>query len=319
VALLIGAAAGLFTTFCLGRPGFHGDFEFPWWGARLLLEGINPYGLVEYQGQSIYGGAPLFYPLPTLWLITPLAGWLPVHLAGGAAFGMATAALAYVITRDGWWRLHLFLSGSFVIAASLGQWSPLLMLVALVPAAGPLWIIKPTIGLAALVYRPSLFAAVAGSAVLLSSLVVVPGWLPQWLEGGARSPQHVVPVLTLWGGPLLLLAALRWRTPAGRLLLVMSCVPQFLFFYDQLLFWLIPRTRRESLCLTLANVLGTLLWMAASFWTDQPYQQLARPFVIAFCYLPALILVLRGHGLGWESMLGLPRWPFAFGRRGQHL
>jgi len=290
VALIIGVVAGCFTAFSLGRPDFHGDFEAFWWGARLWLGGVNPYGRVEYGGESIYGGAPQFYPLSTLWLVAPVA-WLPFNVAGGIVFGLVSAALAYVVTRDNWWRLHVFVSGSFVMAASLGQWSPLIMLAALVPAAGPLWMVKPSIGLAALAYRPSIAAAVTGGAVILLSMLI-PGWLWQWLAGTAQSPQHVAPVL-VWGGPLLLLAALRWRAPAGRLLLVMSCVPHLLFFYDELLLWLVPRTRRESLWLTVCNIVGTLLWIAASYWTDEPYQQLARPFVVASCYFPALALVLR--------------------------
>src|ERR1700738_4513507 len=107
VALLIGLCAGLFTAFSLGRPEFHGDFEFPWQGARLLLEAVNPYALVEYRGERIYGGAPLFYPLPTLGLIAPLA-WLPAPVAGGIAFGLSSAGLAYVFTRGGLGRLHVF-------------------------------------------------------------------------------------------------------------------------------------------------------------------------------------------------------------------
>src|SRR5439155_17280890 len=145
---------------------------------------------------------------------------------------------------------------------------------------------------AALAYRPTAFGAITGGAIMLLSVLLMPGWLPQWLDGGAQSIQHIAPVLTIWGGPLLLLAALRWRTPAGRLLLVMSCVPQFLFFYDQLLFWLIPRTRRESLWLSVCNVVGILLWIAASYWTDQPYPQIGRPFVLVASYFPALILAL---------------------------
>jgi hypothetical protein len=289
LALIIGVVAGSFTAFSLGRPDFHGDFEAFWWGARLWLSGVNPYGRVDYGGESIYGGAPQFYPLSTLWIVAPVA-WLPYNVAGGIVFGLTSAALAYVVTRDNWWRLHVFASGSFVMAASLGQWSPLIMLAALVPAAGPLWMVKPSIGLAALAYRPSIGAAVTGGAVILLSMI--PGWLWQWLAGAAQSPQHVAPVLTL-GGPLLLLAALRWRTPAGRLLLVMSCVPHLLFFYDELLLWLVPRIRRESVWLTACNIVGTLLWIAASHWTDEPYQQLARPFVVASCYFPALALVLR--------------------------
>ena len=137
--------------------------------------------------------------------------------------------------------------------------------------------------------------------------MLIPGWLWQWLEGAAQSPQHIAPVL-VWGGPLLLLAALRWRAPAGRLLLVMSCVPHLLFFYDELLLWLIPRTRRESLWLTVCNIIGTLLWIAASYWTDEPYQQLARPFVIASCYFPALALVLRQPAVRLSAYVRA-QWP----------
>src|SRR5437764_9033869 len=102
---------------------------------------------------------------------------------GGIIFGLSSALLAFAFTRDGWWRLHLFLSGSFVMAASLGQWSPLLMLAALLPAAEPLWIVKPSIGLAALAYRPTVFSAVTGGAIMVLSVLLLPGWLPEWLDG----------------------------------------------------------------------------------------------------------------------------------------
>jgi hypothetical protein len=302
VALVLGLLAGWFTAYSLGRPGFHGDFEFAWWGARLMLAGTNPYALTEYAGADIYGGAALFYPPPTLWLIAPLA-WLPVQLAGAIVFGLSTAALAFLITRTEWWRLHLFLSGSFVMAASLGQWAPLLMVAALAPAARPLWFLKPSLGLAVLAYRPSRWAFIGAAGAVLASLVVLPDWPAWWVGGAAASPQHIAPLLVPWGGPLLLLAALRWRTARGRLLLVMACVPQFLFFYDQLLLWLMPCTRRESLWLTACNVAGVLLWIGACLYTDQPYQQLARPFVVVACYLPALVLVLREPG---ERQLGSP-------------
>ena len=35
--------------------------------------------------------------------------------------------LAWVATRQGWWRLALFLSGPYLMAAAAGQWSPLLV------------------------------------------------------------------------------------------------------------------------------------------------------------------------------------------------
>jgi hypothetical protein len=59
---------------------------------------------------------------------------------------------------------------------------------------------------------------------------------------------------------------------------------------------------------------GVLLWIATSYWTDQPYQQIARPFVMGACYFPALLLVIREparRGAAWvlERRTGQRREP----------
>ena len=63
--------------------------------------------------------------------------------------------------------------------------------------------------------------------------------LPHRVPGIYKSP------ITVLGGPLLLLSVMRWRRPEGRLLLAMSLLPQNMLFYDQLLLWLIPKTRNQ--------------------------------------------------------------------------
>ncbi len=71
-------------------------------------------------------------------------------------FGLSSAALAYVITRDGLWRVHVFMSAPFVTAALLVQFSPLLMAATFLPAVGFLTTLKPNIGLPLLALPPDL-------------------------------------------------------------------------------------------------------------------------------------------------------------------
>jgi hypothetical protein len=293
-AIAIGFASGCLALYAAHRPGAIPDFLYPWTGARLYLAGADPYAAIRAK----LGGPPpydeaLFYPFTTILALLPLAR-LSYETAGAVFFSVSSGALAYLITRDGLWRVHVFMGASFVTAALLVQFSPLLMTVAFVPALGFLATLKPNLGLPLLLSRPSWRAAVGCVAFLVLSLIVFPRWPSGWLASLAHDQRrgvHPIPVLQT-GGVLLLLAVTRWRTRAGRLLLAMSLLPQQLLFYDQLPLWLIPRTRQQSIALTACSQLAFILY----YLMRTPGESIVRsayPFVIALLYLPALVILLR--------------------------
>ena len=291
------------------------DFTWPWRAARILLEGHDPYRVIQATGPFPFS-SPFFYPLPAALLAVPVAP-LPPDRAGALFFGVSTALLAFGLARDGVWRLLVLTAAPYFMAAANTQWSPLLAAAALLPGIQWVGAAKPNLGLAAFVYRPSRWAVVGGLALVAASFLVLPGWVGGWRASLAQTPHHAPPVLRL-GGALLLLALLRWRTPEGRLLAAMACVPQVLYFYDQLLLWLIPRSWRQALFLSAASWAGVVGW-----WTVRPRGgsglAAAEPFVLGFVYLPALLLVLRlpsGGSLvpAWPTRDLAPRWRWPWRR-----
>jgi hypothetical protein len=307
VAIGIGIASGCLALYSAHRPGAIPDFLYPWTGARLFLTGVDPYAAV----QAKLGGPPpydeaLFYPFTTLLALLPLAG-ISYQTAGALFFGASSAALAFLITRDALWRVHVFMGSSFVAAALLVQFSPLLMTIAFVPALGFLATLKPNLGVPMLVFRPSWKAAIGCLVFLAISLVVFPRWPYGWLDSIAhdrRRGVHPIPILQT-GGFILALAALRWRSRGGRLLLAMSLIPQQLLFYDQLPLWLIPRTRQQSIAFTACSQLAFILY----YLMRTPGESIVRsayPYVIALLYLPALVVLLRSTDRPKQSAASAP-------------
>jgi hypothetical protein len=234
------------------------------------------------------GNDVFLYPLPALLLIAPVANF-PVAVSGGVFLGFSSAVLAYVISRDGYHRLPIFMGAPFLMAISLGQWSPLITAAALEGSIGFAFAAKPNLGLAAWLYRPNVKAIVGGLALVALSLAVLPSWPLDWYHNIASRPEKFIPIRT-GVGLLLLLAAIRWRRAEARLLLAMACVPQALFFYDQLILGLIPRTFRQSLIFSLATFACLLTWFHRLKPGDL-YVQEAIPYAMAL-YFVALVIVL---------------------------
>jgi hypothetical protein len=280
-----------------GSPGpTGGDFRVPLDGAAALLARSNPYAAIRGQATPEDPNAAFFYPLPAALVAVPFT-IVPRWLAGALFFGLSSGLLAWLITRRDFNHFPLFFSTPFIFAAAAAQWSPFLMAVSLVPALSGFLIVKPNLGAALFLSRPSWRGVVGGLVLAAVSFLILPTWLGDWL--GTFSSEgtvfHRPPILFSFFGPVLLLAALRWRRPEARLLLLMACMPQFPFFYDQLPLWLVPQSRREALNLSWCSFGAFFAWLAFSFdWTTrQVYLASAAPYVLALLYIPCLVMVLR--------------------------
>jgi hypothetical protein len=274
-------------------PDAYSDFDLIWLGARAILAGQNPYLTVPASFPW-----PNYYPLTAQLLGLPLA---PLSMMGArCAFAFLTAAVAtWAVVRHHRPALLLFVSGPFLYAIQRGQWSPLILAACLIPAWGIVAAAKPTVGLAAILYRPSRVAVAGAVALTMLSLFVMPRWPLEWLAALSEQRHLRVPLL-LPGGFLIALVLLRWRRPEARLLLLLAAVPQTVVPYELVPLAVVPRTRREVLLVTVAWLAVYLLTVVinpapllshASVPPDyQPHRWWS---MLAFGYLPILALILR--------------------------
>jgi hypothetical protein len=300
-AVLLGCACTAYVT-ALGRanPEFVSDFDQVWAGARALWESRDPYQVVG-PGRVFAWKWPLYYPLPALIAVAPL-GLLPVLAARAVFSGVGAALLAWGATRDGWQRLPIFISVSFMVTVELSQWSSLYAAGFFVPALAATGIAKPNLGVALAAGDRSghtMMWLLGGAGVLLViSFVVQPGWFEVWLQNVRQAPHFRAPVLRPLGF-LLLLAVLKWRRPEARWLLALSVMPLPPSFYDQLLLAAVCLTARESLIFAVSTV---VLFFYVGFNTPQPdyasWGRLVGNGTVWICYFPALAMVLRrpNHG-----------------------
>lgn len=287
-ALLLGGWGAFIAYFSMASHPAHlaKDFSYPWRAARALLAGQNPYEVMQAVGAYPFN-ASFFYPLPAALVAAPFAPLRP-EVAGALFVGLGSALLAWAVLRDCPHRLPLFISAPFVQAAILGQWSPIVAAAALMPTLQFLAAAKPTIGLAAWVYRPSWRGVIGGLMLVGLAFLVLPSWLADWREVMPGS-KYRGPATTLLGA-FLLLGLLRWRRREGRLFVAMSLVPQLPVFYDQLLLWHIPSTMWRSLFLSAASWVGYLAWYPSH--TSPAQNEIAFPWMVFSLYAPALVLLL---------------------------
>jgi hypothetical protein len=288
-ALVLGGWGAFIAYFAMASHPHHlaKDFSYPWRAARALLNGQNPYEVMQAVGAYPFN-AGFFYPLPAALVATPVAPLRP-EIAGAIFIGISAALLGWGVLRDCPFRLPLFVSAPFVQAAILGQWSPIMTAAALMPTLQFLAAAKPTVGLVAWLYRPSWRGIVGGAVLAAVAFLVLPEWLGDWRAVMPDTTKYRGPATTLMGA-FLLLGVLRWRRPEGRLFVALSLVPQLPVFYDALLLWLIPSTVWRSLALSAASWVGYLAWYPHH--TSPAQNEVAFPWLVFTIYLPALLLLL---------------------------
>ena len=270
------------------------DFTWHWLGARALLSGLSPYEVVTAGGKYNLI-APYIYPLTAAIGAIPFSAFLGPPQAAALFIGVSTTLLAWGLSSEGYNRFPMFLSVPYLWALTSGQFSPIVMAGALISAVSWIAPMKPTIGLAAIAYRPSRSALIGSTVFLLLAFVIEPHWVAEWRTALTHRVSDVywAPAMVA-GGPLLLLSVFKWRRPEARLLLVLSLVPQLLLFYDQLLLWLIPRNWRESAGLSALSWVA-LYWGNKGFGPNATTHDVVSSYsvpIILLLFLPSLAMVL---------------------------
>jgi hypothetical protein len=315
IVALVAAYAGYLAWPGVGVVGTS-DFDQLWYAARSLLASGDPYGVVG-PGRSFNQPFPLFYPLPAVLVAGPFT--ILSSASASIVFSAISAGLlAWAFTRGAVYRLAGILSFSFYFAAAISQWSPILIAAALLPSLGFLFVVKPTIGLALWLYRPHWQAVVGSALLLVVSLLIRPEWPTEWMHTfGAGA--HIRGPITAFGGPVLLIALLRWRRPEARLLVALACVPHTTLLYEALPLFLVPASWRQ------AGLLLALNWTAElTLITLGPYPSLldkarmSATLSVALLYLPCVIMILRrpneGEFPAWitrgllAARAALPSW-----------
>ncbi len=278
ISAAVGIASGVFCWFLLHHFN-QGAADFQWAirAARYALAGRNPYDTPLEQ-----------YPMTAALFALPFVR-LPPDVAAGIFFGLGSGLLAFGLTRQGYSRLLVFLAYPYWGAILTAQWSPVITASAFFPLLLPVTLAKPQIGLPVALTHLTRRGFAACVLWGLLSLALMPRWpLLWWHQLG--NYQHFVPLLVL-PGPLLVLALFRYRNRDAWLLILMAMTPQR-WFFDSLVLWLIPKSRRELLATAaLSWVVGVWRW----YHPPASFTQAGR-WVVLWFYLPMLVVVLaRGR------------------------
>ena len=247
----------------------------------------------------------LLYPATSFLVAMPLS-WLPVLWATVVFASISSALLAYSITQNDWDRWPMFGSAPFIFAAGSAQWSPLFTAALTIPPLAIAFAAKPTIGVALAAagsVRVQKYAACGGLLLLVGSLLWLPSWPQEWLAN-VRLATHISSPLFRTGGIIVLLALLRWKRPEARLILALACVPQSGAWYEALPLFLVATTRYETMLLAILSSLGFLLYYPQMDQVNEvQVNHDVGALMVAFVYLPAVIMVLRRRNEG-----DVPEW-----------
>ncbi len=255
-----------------------GDYTWPLCAARSLLAGTEP-----YQTCDIINGKPMTgptNPMTTILALLPFV-WLPDTIVAGTIIGGSSALLCWIFLHTGQpWRLLIFAAAPFWWTVQTAQWAILFLAIVHLPLLYPLIIIKPHIGFPIALLRFSWIGAGIAAAIILITFIIDPVWPIRWLTR-TTTYDGFIPMLSP-AAPLFLLSLWRWRDERSRWFILYALMPQR-FFYDQLLFFLIPQTPRQML------ILNTVSWVTYIGWFLYPVGQLWLLLFFATCL--ALILL----------------------------
>jgi hypothetical protein len=292
-----------------------GDFSQLWAGANALLGGNDPYAAVG-PGRTLPWPWPLYYPVPALLIAIPFTV-LPIAVARVVWVGALSGIFAFAVTAETWWGLMLCAHLTFLVAAQVGQLVVLLAVAMLIPGFGAIAAAKPTIGAAAIAGARSRRAAAtmlaAALAFTVASFAFDPSWVPRWLAAVQRAP-HMAPIVSRPWGWIVLVAALRWRIPAARVLTVTALVPTTLSAHDILPVLVALRApRRETIALAALSMVAAPAQYAIADNPDRlVYSARLMPWLLWCVYVPIVVVILRRRNVGpapaWLERL-TARWP----------
>jgi hypothetical protein len=280
--------------FRLLLPDQPSEFDRLYDAAARLVRGENPYSMGTQSFPS---------PLPAVLLAVPFTA-IPLGLARLIFDVLVGFAFVYALWRyRGTYALLAVVSGACLFAMRNGQATPLMVAASLVPALGFLLAVKPNTAASLWIARPSWTALLGVTLVLILSLVILPSWPRDWWMALPLDNSELMPPLLRPLGFVLLLAALRWRSPEGRLLLAMAFVPQSILPHELVSLALIPANLVEmgiyvaGSWIALAFAAGPL-HLGAAEWRVSSW-----PATLGAVYLPMLYLVLRPTLHPWLSGL----------------
>lgn len=303
VAVTAGLLAWMFWS--VPRPTAS-DLAPVWAGARALVQGQNAYDAVG-PGRAFDTVFPLIYPLTAVLLLTPLA-LAPLRAADLIFVMVGFGLFAWAVTKRGRFTpaLVALVSLPALMALQTSQWSLLLTGAALLPPVGFLLVTKPTIGLALFGAFPSWRTAIGCGAFLTLSFLFWPAWVTDWRAGLVTAP-HIVAPVTRIGGPLVLLALLKWRRADARLLVGLACVPHTTALYETIPLFLIAETWTQAWGLwTLALLAYVGQWLTGPYPSIEAHWAAGAQWIVALIYLPSVAMVLVRPNV-WSGIAG--DWP----------
>ncbi|AMY12277.1 hypothetical protein LuPra_05550 [Luteitalea pratensis] len=267
------------------------DFTQLWHAARGLVEGRNPYDVVG-PGKAFPWPFPLLYPGPAVLVSVPFSV-MPLRWACALFVGLSAATLAWGLSeeRGAPYRWFVFASAGAASVVRTAQWAPLMMATALLPSMGWALACKPSIGTALFMAYPSWRKFWMSAALACGSLLLMPRWPLDWLAALPSAYHMTAPISHVTaGGPLILLALLRWRRPEARLLVALGCIPHTTMVYETLPLFLVPKRWSEAGWLVVAS------WIVLSRDRQMDYLQLMHMrawWITLLMYIPCVVMVLR--------------------------